>query len=103
MSSECVFTGLCAVFVGCQGTMLTVQLTGIEQPFSRATSRYCRDRMQGAPASVFKQVWHLCARNVRAWKRHPVMLVGEAVQYIFFGLFIGALSVREYRDVFFHL
>ena len=47
--------------------------------------------LQGAPANVFKQMWHLSARNVRAWKRHPVMLVGEAVQYIFLALFIGAL------------
>lgn len=32
----------------------------------------------------------LSARFMRAWQRHPIMLVGEAVQYLFMGAFIGA-------------
>jgi uncharacterized membrane protein YraQ (UPF0718 family) len=50
--------------------------------------------MQSAPVGVLKQMWHLSARNLRAWQRHPVMLVGEAVQYIFLGAFVGASPSR---------
>lgn len=46
--------------------------------------------MQGPPTNILAQMMCLCGRFIRAWQRHPIMLVGEAVQYLFMGAFIGA-------------
>lgn len=37
-----------------------------------------------------RQTYHLIRRNLRAWRRHPMMLVGEGIQYTFLSLFVGA-------------
>lgn len=48
-------------------------------------------RVQGPQANMFVQMWYLIMRVLRQWKRHPIMLVGEAVQYIFIGAFVGVV------------
>lgn len=45
--------------------------------------------MQAPQSSVFAQMYYLILRVLRQWKRHPIMLIGEAVQYIFIGAFVG--------------
>lgn len=45
----------------------------------------------GERANIVKQLAALCGRQLRAWKRHPVLLMGEAVQYIFLAFFIGGM------------
>ena len=47
--------------------------------------------MQSSKANPFKQLYVLCGRQLRAWRRHPIMLMGEGVQYIFLALFIGGM------------
>ena len=47
--------------------------------------------VQGPQASVLAQMFYLVQRVLRQWRRHPIMLIGEAVQYIFIGAYVGAL------------
>lgn len=47
--------------------------------------------VQSAPTSPLYQLAVLMGRNMRAWKRHPIMLIGEAVQYVFLAFFVGGM------------
>jgi hypothetical protein len=53
--------------------------------------------VQEAPTNFLKQLYILEGRYLRAWKRHPMMLVGEGIQYMFFALFIGVVCTRVLR------
>ena len=64
---------------------------------SRSTPVVVRETASAVQESIapwWSQLRTMMGRNLRAWRRHPVMLLGEAVQYIFFGLFVGAPLVH---------
>ena len=60
--------------------------------------------LQSAPTSPFYQLAVLMGRNLRAWKRHPIMLIGEGVQYVFLAFFVGGMyfdvSASAERGIF---
>jgi hypothetical protein len=49
------------------------------------------DELQDRLAPPLKQLRVLCGRQVHKWRRSPVMLIGEGVQYLFLGAFVGGM------------